>query len=252
MNEQTPAKIVAAEIPAQPITPMQMLQIAVEKGTDLDQLDKLMALQERWEANEARKAFVVAKAAFKAESPTISKNKHVGFDSSRGGGRTDYYHATLDNVTNELGPLLAEHGLSYSWETDQPEGGQISVTCVLTHVAGHSERVTLTAAADSSGNKNSIQAVGSTVTYLQRYTLLAITGTATAGEDSDGGDTGDVIEHEQLDRLRALCDESNADIPKFCKALGISNLTALPARRFDEAIERLAARKTALAGKADD
>jgi hypothetical protein len=50
---------------------------------------------------------------------------------------------------------------------------------------GHSERTTLSATADTSGSKNSIQAIGSTVTYLQRYTLLAAVGLA-AGGDDDG------------------------------------------------------------------
>ena len=38
---------------------------------------------------------------------------------------------------------------------------------------------------DNSGSKNSIQAIGSTTTYLQRYTLFSILGLA-AGEDDDG------------------------------------------------------------------
>lgn len=33
------------------ITPMHMLQVAMEKGADLDRLQQLMGLQERWEAN---------------------------------------------------------------------------------------------------------------------------------------------------------------------------------------------------------
>lgn len=66
----------------------------------------------------------------------------------------------------------------------------IRVTCVLTHSRGHSERVWLQAARDDSGNKNSIQAVGSTVTYLQRYTLLAATGMAVQDQRDDDGAGG--------------------------------------------------------------
>ena len=78
-----------AVVPAQAapaVTPMAMLQLAIEKGAGLEQLEKLMALQERWEANEARKAFVAAKAAFKQEPLRITKNKTVSF--GRGGGGT--------------------------------------------------------------------------------------------------------------------------------------------------------------------
>ena len=222
------------------ITPMQMLQIAVEQGADLDKLTKLMDLQERWEANEARKAFVVAKAAFKAEAPTITKNKHVGFKSKKdGAASTDYNHATLDNVAETLSPILSKNGLAYAWETQQSEGGLITVTCVLTHVRGHSERVSLRAGLDQSGNKNNIQAVGSTVTYLQRYTLLSITGMATADQDNDGMGNVEFISAAQKDELIALMKETKADTAAFLKYFGVEALDSLPVTEFDRAVAAL-------------
>lgn len=167
------------------ITPMQMLQVAVEQGADLEKLQKLMDLQERWEANEARKAFVVAMTAFKKNPPEIMKDTQVKF-KNRGGDETEYYHATLDQVCALIAPALAEHGLAHDWEMSQEQGGQITVTCVITHEAGHSKRVSLAGMPDTSGGKNAIQAVASTVTYLQRYTLMAATGTAAKGQDDDG------------------------------------------------------------------
>jgi hypothetical protein len=53
-------------------------------------------------------------------------------------------------------------------------------------VKGHHEETTLSSSPDDSGGKNSIQAIGSAVTYLQRYTLLALTGLATREQDNDG------------------------------------------------------------------
>src|SRR5690606_30314272 len=101
----------------QAITPMQMLQIAVEQGADLDKLSKLMDLQERWEANEARKAYVAAISAFKADPPRLHKNKTVRF------GDTEYDHATLDNVCDVIVPALTKQGLSHRWEVEQLDGG---------------------------------------------------------------------------------------------------------------------------------
>ena len=66
------------------LTPVELLRIAVSQNADIDKLTKLMDLQERWERNEARKAFVVAMNAFKSAPPTISKNKQVSFQSSKG------------------------------------------------------------------------------------------------------------------------------------------------------------------------
>lgn len=168
------------------VTPMQMLQIAVEKGADVDKMAQLMALSERWEANEARKAFVVALNAFKSNAPQIIKTKEVSF----GAGKTAYKHALSSVASEQIGEALSRVGISHRWETDQSEGGKIKVTCVLTHALGHSERVALEATPDTSGSKNSIQAIGSTVSYLQRYTLFASTGLVPKDADDDGAGGG--------------------------------------------------------------
>lgn len=221
------------------VTPMELLNKAVSAGADVERLEKLMLLQERWEASEARKAFVAAFAAFKAEAPTINKNKHVGFSSQK--GRTDYDHATLDNVADKLSPILAKHGLTYSYKTRQDEGGKIFVTCVLTHIMGHSEETTLHAGADNSGNKNSIQAVGSTVTFLQRYTLLAACGIATKGQDDDAGKTHDepTISAEQKDQIIAKMKEVGADTTGFLRYMKVETVDDLPAKEFGRAMKAL-------------
>lgn len=160
--------------PAQATTPARLIEVALQSGADVAQLEKLMDMQLRWEANEARKAFVTAMSAFRAEAPTIGKNK-AGHNSN---------YASIDNITNTINPLLAKHGLSFGWVTEQ--GETITVHCDVTHVQGHSQRVSLSAGPDTSGSKNSIQAIGSTVSYLQRYTLLSALGLATGEHDNDG------------------------------------------------------------------
>jgi hypothetical protein len=177
------------------VTPMQLLQVAMNTGADLDRLQQLMNMQQQWEANQARKQFAEAMAAFKQSPPEISKDKHVSFTTSR--GTTSYEHATLGNVCSAIVKALSQHGISHRWDLDQ-SNGRITVTCVLTHSAGHSEKTLLSSAPDDSGGKNSIQAIASAVTYLQRYTLLAATGTATNENDDDGRGT----EREELPASR--------------------------------------------------
>lgn len=169
-------------------TPGYLLQLAVEQGADLDRLERLMALQERWEANEARKAYVAAMAAFKREPIDVYKSKMVGY-RDRNENLVGYSHATLSDVTDAVGPVLARHGLSYRWNVEQ--SNTVAVECVLTHELGHSESIRMVAPPDASGKKNAIQQIASAVTYLQRYTLLAITGTSTKDYDDDGAGSGD-------------------------------------------------------------
>lgn len=161
-------------------TPSHLLAMAVEQGADLDKLEKLMALQERWEAGEARKAFTAAMTGFRSEPVDIFKNKEVAFSGTR------YSHAELSDVTAAINPALARHDLSFRWDVQQ-EGAQITVACILTHIAGHSERISMAGPPDDSGKKNRIQQIASTVTYLQRYTLLAITGMSTKDTTDDDG-----------------------------------------------------------------
>lgn len=186
MNEiiEAPDREVAAPMPGPAAnSPMGMMLAALNQGAQLEQIEKMMDLQERWEHREAEKAFNDALAAFKAEAVEVLKRKTVDFTSQK--GRTHYKHAELSDVVEAVGPALSRHGFAWSWKTNQ-EGGLIRVTCILKHRQGHSDSVSLEASSDQSGNKNSIQAIASTVTYLQRHTLKAITGVSEKGDDNDG------------------------------------------------------------------
>lgn len=176
--ESTPQSSAVAV--AAPATPADIVLYAMQKGADIAQIEKFMDLQMKWEADQARKAFVSDMAEFKKNPPRITKDKQVAFNG------TSYMHATLGNVTGAIVEGLARHGFSHRWDTVQ-DGAQIVVTCILTHKQGHSERTTLSAGRDDSGKKNNIQQMASTVTYLQRYTLLSATGVATNDQEDDDG-----------------------------------------------------------------
>lgn len=154
----------------QSVTPMDLLRIATSQGADLEKLEKLMDLQARWEATEARKAYAEAMAAFKADPPDILKNKHV----NRGSAGT-FDQATHDEVSGKVAEALSRHGLFHTWSFRE-EGKTVYVTCRLTHRQGHFEEFTMAGPPDTSGNKSPLQAIASTQTFLQRYTLLGITG----------------------------------------------------------------------------
>ncbi len=218
-----------------PLTPMEMLNSAVSNGASIEVLEKLMGLQERWEANQARKAFDNAIAAAKAELGPVEKNR-TGHNSKR--------YADFAAIAKTVDPIISEHGLSYRFRTSQDE--RIHVTCVLTHREGHSEETTLAGPPDGSGNKNAIQAIGSTLTYLQRYSLMQALGLA-ASEDDDGvaGGAGEKITDDQRSELSDLADEVGADKAKFCKYLKVASLADIPAAQFERAKSALEAKRGA-------
>lgn len=172
------------------VTPVELVRLAVQSGANMDQLERLMDMQLKYEANEARKAFVADMAEFKKNPPQIVKDKLVGYEN-KDGSFTGYKHASLGNVTNAVVEGLAQHGFSHRWDIEQ-DGIKAKVTCTITHRMGHSESVAMEAAKDDSGKKNAIQQVASSITYLQRYTLLAATGLATHDQADDDGQAAGV------------------------------------------------------------
>lgn len=181
----------------------RIISAALDQNADLDRIEQLYALKRQYDADEARKAYVAAMARFKASPLTIAKDKHVKFATAK--GTTEYDHATIGNVVKVICAGLGADGFSHRWDTKQ-DSGKITVTCIITHEQGHSESTTLTASPDDSGGKNGIQSIASTVTYLQRYTLLAATGMATSDqEDPDGRDTHkSAAEIEAQEKARAV------------------------------------------------
>lgn len=230
----------AIEASQSPIAAMQML---LDKNVDPEKIEKMLALQEMWDAVQAKKAYTQAMAEFKLNPPTILKDKKVGFTSQRTGGTTSYNHATLGNVTNKVNTALAKHGFSSGWKTEQKEG-QVTVTCTITHKMGHSESTSLFAGADTSGQKNSIQAVGSTITYLQRYTLLTLTGLATHDQDDDGAyEEPEYITEDQVLEIREMLKGCGFE-PALLKHLGVDSIDHIEKLSYSKTIEAINNKKT--------
>jgi hypothetical protein len=166
-------------IKAEPMNPSQLLALAVDKDLDIEKLGKLMELQRQWEADQNRKLFFSALADFQSRCPEIRKNKPVAFNE------TKYQYAPLADIERQIKDLMKQCGLTKRWQTSE-EGDRITVTCFITHVSGHCEITTMSAKADDSGKKNPIQARGSSITYMQRYTLIGALGIGTADNDIDG------------------------------------------------------------------
>ncbi len=188
--------------PATP-TPMDLIATAVQRGASVAEIEQLMNLKDRLEASEARKAFVAAMAAFKRNPPTILKNKVADFKTEK--GRTTYAYSNLSNVCDAIIAALAEQGISHDWAPAQ-QGNTVTITCTLTHELGHTKTATLSASADQTGGKNAIQAIGSAVSYLERYTLLAACGIAVgdgSDDDGEGFDTNAVRDAAAASRGRA-------------------------------------------------
>lgn len=167
----------------QATTPDQLLALAVDKNLDIEKLERLLAMKERWDKVQAEKAFTQALTNFQEECPDLRKSKEVYFETRT--GATKYNYAPLGDIDRQIKPLLKKHGFSKTWKIEDKDG-KIKVACIIKHVDGHSETTEMESDADTSGSKNPIQAKGSAVEYLKRYTLIGALGLTTADQDIDG------------------------------------------------------------------
>lgn len=236
MNDAAPVPMTPAASVA--VTPMDMIDKAISTGATPETLERLMALQERWQATQAKRAFDVAMATAKAELPRVVKNKKAGFESKKTGEATSYSYETLDALSAAIDPVLHKHGLSYRY-TSKIDAGQIVVTCVVSHAEGHKEETTLQCSPDTSGAKNSVQAIGSAVTYLQRYTLkLALGISASADDDARAVDTPEMdmaITAEQFQELRTMIDETKADETAMLAYVKAESMESMNLRQYARA-----------------
>ena len=182
-------------------TPMALIQVAMTQGAGIETLERLMALQERWQANEARQAFSEAMAAFKADPIVISKDKHNNQYNSK--------YTSLGTLVTTVTPVLSKHGLSASWGIDQTDG--IRVSCTISHRLGYSSKpVTVKFPADNSGKKNPLQEIKSAITYAKACTFESACGLAStdANLDDDGNGGGGRVDDLQ-ERLEYIANCRN-------------------------------------------
>lgn len=182
------------------VTPADLLRVAMERGDgDLDRLERLMAMQERYLESQERErmrqaelAFARDFAAFKGENIIIPRTKAV--NRGRGGS---FMQAEFETVCRMLAPALAKHGFGFrhdmrfstkEWPTpENPNAicGWVWVTCFLEHREGFSKKLELEGPPDDQSVNSPVQNMQSTASYLKRQSLLAITGTSTSGEDDE-------------------------------------------------------------------
>ncbi|MFC2993209.1 ERF family protein [Halomonas tibetensis] len=148
---------------------------ALNPEVDIDKMERLLQMQERVLDRQALMAYSAAMAAMQTELPSIAE---------RGQGNNGAY-ATLEDIVDTVRPIMQKHGFAVSFRIQTQERG-IQITGVLMHQEGHREETSMLLPADTSGNKNAVQAFGSSTSYGKRYVLCALLNITTRGQDDNG------------------------------------------------------------------
>jgi hypothetical protein len=241
----------------QSVHPGTMIQALLKvKDIDIKQLEGLFELQIKYDQEIARKAFHSAKSRFASMAKTIMHDEEADFEVA--GRQTKYGYATLAASLDQIRTGLTECGLHVGWKTDDSgEGGNVRVTCFLTHELGHQEETSLSASREAgkgSTGMNSLQAVKSTVSYLERITLYALLGLASKGDDDDGQGAGQgpapVISNQQLKSITTKIAKVGAETPKLLALFEVKTLADLTIDQYQPFHALLAAKAAADKNKA--
>lgn len=218
----------------EPMTPNQLVQIAVQNRESLDYVRELMQLEREWKADRAKEAFFAALAEFKKVPVNVTKDKENKQYKS--------FYTSLGNMVNTVNAAMAPFGLNANWEIEQ-NGEDIRVTCVLSHTLGHSIRVGLSAPPDESGNKNDLQKIKSTITYLEGATFQAVTGVVSNDKnlnpDDDGNDAAGRISVDQQTVINDKLAEVEEAKAGFLNWLKVDAVEKIRAKDYDRAIALL-------------
>jgi hypothetical protein len=239
----TAPQLSAEALPSDPIL-LMIANAARDPAVDIEKFERLMSLRERVSLADARRAFYAALADAKGEFGPIIKTRQVDFEHSDGQGRTNYRYEELADIGAVVDPVLSKFGLSYRHKSAQ-DGGKIKVTCILSHRDGYSEENSLEGEADRSGKKNPNQAIASTVTYLQRYTLKEALGIGAGRDDDDaGGEPADpVIEPDDVAYVEQLIRDTESNLAIFLETIGAPSIAEMRMSQFKRAAALLNEKK---------
>jgi hypothetical protein len=217
---------------------------AMNPQIDVEKMERLLAMQERILERNAKAAFTAALAEMQPLLPTIDQNGAI----KNNAGTVQSTYAEWEDINDAIRPLLHDHGFALSFKPGMATDGKVTMTGVLRHRDGFEEEATVTLPHDSSGSKNSVQAVGSSLSYGKRYAaiaLLNITSRAPRDRDDDGQRSNlsaaaekaftDINMAEGLEELRAWKNKNYDGLSKLLSADELRDVIALYNRRVKAA-----------------
>lgn len=161
-------------------------KMANNRTSSTEKMVALLDMYERLQKMQAEKEFNQAMARLQAVLPFIDKKGRITFTDKNDTVRNTPY-AKFEDIEREIRALYIAEGFDTSYDMMNSAEGRIIVILRISHVSGHYRLFHSPALMnDTSGKKNDLQAIGSTMSYGKRYCLTNGFGIVTQGEDDDG------------------------------------------------------------------
>lgn len=168
-------------------------------------------------APPAHNTLADALAAFQAELPSIRKGQTAKVLARDGGAGYSYDYADLTDVSEEVLPRLAHHGLAWHTGVTTDKQGNIVLKWKLIHAASGEE---FKGKLPVGRAGNAWQGIGSSITYARRYALTAATGVAPGGDDDDAASATTAGHTPQPRPARGSADRPPAPTPPIVQQSG--------------------------------
>ena len=223
--------------PAQPIaqlahevTPMVLIERAMERGIDPGQL---YDLARKWQEDMAAEGFAKALATFQAKCPKVEKKRTIDL----GHGKSVPF-ANLEDVMDAIKQLLCDCGLAVTFSAGVNDAGMLTAKCMIHH-GRHVEHSEITVPVPKNMSVNDTQKTGAALSYAKRYALCAALNIVISDEDTDGEGLHETITEEQADTLRQWIETTNSNEKKFLEVAGATSLALIKAKDFDRLFKML-------------
>jgi hypothetical protein len=181
----------------------QVLAAAKDPNVDAVKMETLARLVNSQQDREREQEYNRDKNAAIMAMPVITKDGKIVIRKTGEAERLQGRFARWEDIDRVIRPILRRFNLALSFDIAERQGGGLTVTPILSHANGHTERGgAFPVPAEDSGAKNKAQAMGSSAAYGKRYAGCGMLNIVTEGVDDDGrGGVKDVtlpFEREQL------------------------------------------------------
>lgn len=172
-------------------------RVVLDPNCDVDKMDKIISLQERMFDKNAQIAFSKAMVACQSDMPMVT--------ATVVNTQTNSSYVKYEHLMAQIKPIYVKHGFALSFGEELcSKKDNITVSCDVVHLDGHSKKYEATLPIDSCGikgsvNKTGIHATASAYTYAKRYLATMIFNIAVADHDDDAVAAGGITVEELLE-----------------------------------------------------
>lgn len=201
---------------------------------DVLKMEKLLEMAERVKTKDAEISFIQAMTRLQPQLPVIKHTAKIRHNKN-----LISTYAKYEDIDVVIKPLYSAEGFSVSFNSKRNEDSTVTYSGTLSHKDGHSKTAEMVLPADTSGAKNSIQAIGSTISYAKRYLVAMLFNLVTAGEDDDAKTAVETIDTEQAANIDSMIRDGGFDRQKFLDYMGIDDVRQIRAKDQQKALNSL-------------